>query len=105
LRLHGVRPDRQGDSGAVMARLIYASNMSLDGFTEDERGGFDWAPPDDDVFVFITGIMRSAGTYLYGRRMYETMAVWETDPALAAGSDLRRTFADVWKAAGKIVYS
>ena len=49
--------------------------MSLDGCTEDERGAFDWAPPDDDVFVFITELMRSAGTYLYGRRMYETLAV------------------------------
>ena len=67
-----------------MARLIYASNMSLDGCTEDERGAFDWAPPDDDVFAFITELMRSAGTYLYGRRMYETMAVWETDSTLAA---------------------
>ncbi|HZY27991.1 MAG TPA: hypothetical protein VFE49_07040, partial [Jiangellaceae bacterium] len=66
-----------------MAKLIYASNMSLDGCTEDERGAFDWAPPDDDVFVFITELMRSAGTYLYGRRMYETLAVWETDATLA----------------------
>jgi dihydrofolate reductase len=58
-----------------MAKLIYASNMSLDGCTEDERGALDWAPPDDEVFAFITDLMRSAGTYLYGRRMYETMAV------------------------------
>lgn len=49
-----------------MAKLIYASNMSLDGCAEDERGAFDWAPPDDDVFVAITDVMRSAGTYLYG---------------------------------------
>jgi dihydrofolate reductase len=62
-----------------MAKLIYGSNMSLDGWTEDERGAFDWAPPDDGVFAFITQLMRSAGTYLYGRRMYETLAVWETD--------------------------
>jgi hypothetical protein len=66
-----------------MAKLIYASNMSLDGCTEDERGAFDWAPPNDDVFAFITDLMRSAGTYLYGRRMYDTMAVWETDATLA----------------------
>ncbi len=51
-----------------MAKLIYASNVSLDGCTEDERGAFDWATPDDDVFAFITDLMRSAGTYLYGRR-------------------------------------
>ncbi|HJR25512.1 MAG TPA: dihydrofolate reductase family protein [Acidimicrobiales bacterium] len=88
-----------------MAELIYASNMSLDGCTEDEHGAFDWAPPDDDVFAFTTEIMRSAGTYLYGRRMYETMAVWETDPSLATVSDLRRAFAEVWQAADKVVYS
>ncbi|HEX7167458.1 MAG TPA: hypothetical protein VF230_10805, partial [Acidimicrobiales bacterium] len=62
-----------------MAKLIYALNMSLDGYTEDARGAVDWAPSDDDVFLFITDLMRSAGTYIYGRRMYETMAVWETD--------------------------
>ena len=88
-----------------MGKLIYASNMSLDGCTEDERGAFDWAPPDDDVFVCITDLMRSAGTYLYGRRMYETMAVWETDAALATRSDLTREFANVWQAPDKVVYS
>ena len=88
-----------------MVKLIYASNMSLDGCTEDARGGFDWAPPDDDVFASITELMRSAGTYLYGRRMYDTMAVWETDPALATRSDLMRNFANAWQAADKVVYS
>ncbi len=88
-----------------MAKLIYASNMSLDGWTEDERGGFDWAPPDDEVFVFITKLMGSAGTYLYGRRMYETLAVWETDSTLAARSDLMADYASAWQAADKVVYS
>jgi dihydrofolate reductase len=88
-----------------MAKLIYASNMSLDGCTEDAQGGFNWAPPDDEVFVSITHLMGSAGTYLYGRRMYETMAVWETEPALAEQSELRRNFANAWQAAGKVVYS
>jgi dihydrofolate reductase len=88
-----------------MAKLIYASNMSLDGCTEDERGAFDWAPPDDDVFAFITTLMRSAGTYLYGRRMYETMAVWETDSTLAGQSDLTADFGRAWQAAEKVVYS
>jgi len=88
-----------------MARLIYASNMSLDGCTEDEHGAFDWAPPDDEVFVFITELMRSAGTYLYGRRMYDTMAVWETDPTLAAQSELTADYASAWQAADKVVYS
>ncbi len=88
-----------------MAKLIYASNMSLDGWTEDERGGFDWAPPDDEVFAFITSLMESAGMYLYGRRMYETLAVWETDSTLAARSDLMADYASAWQAAEKIVYS
>jgi len=94
-----------GDAGAVMAKLIYASNMSLDGWTEDERGAFDWASPDDDVFAFITKLMRSAGTYLYGRRMYETLAVWETDSTLATQSDLTANYASAWRAADKVVYS
>jgi dihydrofolate reductase len=88
-----------------MAKLIYVSNVSLDGCTEDERGAFDWSAPDDDVFAFITDLLRSVGTYLYGRRMYDTMAVWETDGALAAQSDLMDDFANVWQAAGKVVYS
>lgn len=88
-----------------MTTLIYASDVSLDGWTEDERGAFDTATPDDDVFAFITDLMRSAATYLYGRRMYDTMAVWKTDAALAAQSDLVRAFANVWQAADKGVYS
>jgi len=90
---------------ARMVKLIYATNVSLDGWTEDERGGVDWAPPDDDVFTSITDLMRSAGTYVYGRRMYESMAVWETDPGLAARSDLMADFATAWQAADKVVYS
>ena len=88
-----------------MADLIYVTNVSLDGFIEDEHGNFDWNPPDDDVFAFITDLIRSVGTYLYGRRLYETMAVWETDSALAADSKLNGDFARVWQAADKIVYS
>ena len=88
-----------------MAKLIYVSNVSLDGFIEDEHGRFDWTEPDDAVFAFITDLVRPAGTHLYGRRMYETMAVWETDPALAAQSELGADFAHVWQAADKVVYS
>ena len=88
-----------------MAKLIYATNMSLDGCTEDQRGAVDWAPRDDDVFAAITDLMRSAGTYLYGRRMYETMAVWETDTALAAQSGATAEFARAWQSADKVVYS
>ena len=61
-----------------MAKLIYASNMSLDGYTEDARGGFGWAPPDDEVLVFITEPLRYAGTYLHGRRRHGTLAGGET---------------------------
>jgi dihydrofolate reductase len=88
-----------------MAKLIYVSNMSLDGFIEDEHGGFDWTTPSDDKFAFITDLVRPVGTYLYGRRLYETMAVRETDPALAAQSELRANFAHMWQAADKVVYS
>lgn len=88
-----------------MAALIYGTNVSLDGWTETADGAFDWGRPDDEVFAFITGLMASAGTYLYGRRMYETLAVWETDPALAAASDLTAAYAQTWQAADKVVYS
>jgi dihydrofolate reductase len=88
-----------------LAKLLYIANVSLDGFIEDEHGAFDWSPPSDDRFAFVTDLVRPVGTYLYGRRLYETMAVWETDPALAAGSDLRAAFARIWQEAGKIVYS
>ena len=88
-----------------MTKLIYVMNVSLDGYIEDEHGSFDWTPPGDDYFAFITDLMRPVGTYLYGRRLYDLMAVWETDPALAAQSDLRADFANVWQAADKVVYS
>ncbi len=88
-----------------MSKLIYIANVSLDGYIEDSHGNFDWTAPDDDVFAFITDLIRSAGTYLYGRRMYETMAIWETDPAVAAQSELMGDFARIWQAANKVVYS
>lgn len=88
-----------------MGKLIYIANVSLDGYIEDSHGDFDWTAPSDEVFVFITDLVRSFGTYLYGRRLYETMAVWETDPALAAQSELMGDFARVWQAANKAVYS
>ena len=88
-----------------MAKLIYVSNMSLDGCTEDQRGAFNWATPDEQVFAFTIDLVRSMGTLIYGRRMYETMAVWETEPALADQSDLMADFATAWLAADKIVYS
>jgi dihydrofolate reductase len=88
-----------------MAKLIYVANVTLDGYVEDVQGRFDWTEPTDEVFTFITDLIRPVGTYLYGRRMYETMALWELDPILAAGSELRADFANIWQAADKIVYS
>lgn len=88
-----------------MAKLIYVTNVSLDGYIEDEHGDFQWTEPDDEVFAFITGLIRPIGTFLYGRRLYKTMAVWETDPSLAAHSTLMADFAETWQAPDKVVYS
>lgn len=88
-----------------MAHLIYSAISSLDGYIEDRDGNFDWAMPDEEVHGFINDLERTAGTYLYGRRMYEMMTVWETDPDLAADSPLTQDFAQIWQAADKIVYS
>ena len=88
-----------------MAKLIYVANVSLDGYIEDAHGRFEWTDPTDEFFTFITDLVRPVGTYLYGRRLYETMAVWEADPALAAQSELMADFANVWQTADKIVYS
>jgi dihydrofolate reductase len=88
-----------------MSRLIYSAIASLDGYIADEDGNFDWAVPDEEVHGFINDLDRQVGTYLYGRRMYETMVGWETDPALAEQSPLMRDFAEIWQAADKIVYS
>jgi dihydrofolate reductase len=88
-----------------VAKLRYSAIASLDGYVADEDGNFDWAEPDEEVHAFINDLERSVGTYLYGRRMYETMAGWETDASLAARSELMRDFAQIWQAADKIVYS
>jgi dihydrofolate reductase len=88
-----------------MARLIYFAITSLDGYIEDEGGTFEWAAPDAEVHAFINDLERPVGTYLYGRRMYETMAGWETDPSIAAQSPVARDFAQLWQAADKLVYS
>ena len=88
-----------------MAKLVYLTNLSLDGYIEDERGAFDFGPLDDDLFASYTDLLRSVDTSLYGRRLYESMAVWETNAALAAQSDLMADFASAWQAANKVVYS
>ena len=88
-----------------MAKLIYVAITSLDGYIEDEAGKFDWAVPDAEVHAFINDLEWPVGTYLYGRRMYETMVGWETDHTLADQSPLMHDFAQIWQAADKIVYS
>jgi dihydrofolate reductase len=88
-----------------MAKLIYLTNVSLDGYIEDERGVFAWLPLDDEVFAFITDLLRPVGTLLYGRRLYESMALWETDATLATRSEQMADFARVWQAPNKVVYS
>jgi dihydrofolate reductase len=88
-----------------MAKLIYSAIASLDGYVEDAQGRFDWAAPDPEVHAFVNVLERSVGTYLYGRRMYETMVFWET---VSTGEDQRaetRDFAALWRGAEKIVYS
>ena len=85
-----------------MASLIYVAIASLDGYVEDEEGKFDWAAPDEQVHAFINDLERPVGTHLYGRRMYETMAGWETNGDQAV---VYRDYAEIWRAAEKIVYS
>ena len=88
-----------------MAKLIYSAITSLDGYVADEDGNFDWAAPDEEVHSFVNDLERSVGTYLYGRRMYEVMVFWETAHTLADQPPFIRDFADIWRAADKIVYS
>jgi dihydrofolate reductase len=88
-----------------MARLIYSSIMSLDGYIADADGRFGWAAPDEEVFAFVNELERSFGTYLYGRRMYETMRSWETADTDAGQTPAEVDFTRIWQAADKIVYS
>jgi dihydrofolate reductase len=88
-----------------MARLIYAAIMSLDGYIADAKGNFGWAEPDEEVHAFVNDLERPVGTYLYGRRMYETMLVYEDARALAGWPEVSLDFARIWQAADKIVYS
>lgn len=88
-----------------MAKLIYSTLASLDGYTEDKQGSIDWTEPDDEVHGFINDLVRPVGTHLYGRRMYEAMAVWETMGTSSDEPAVTRDFAEVWRAAEKVVYS
>lgn len=88
-----------------MARLIYNAIASLDGFIEDANGKFGWAAPDDEVHRFVNELERPVGTYLLGRRMYETLSFWEAPPNLADLPPAEQEFAEIWKGADKVVYS
>jgi len=88
-----------------MAKLIYSAITSLDGYVEDEAGNFDWAAPDDEVHAFVNDRERPIGTYLYGRRMYETMVFWESVNTGTDQAAVTRDFAEIWRAAEKIVHS
>ncbi|HEY5178452.1 MAG TPA: hypothetical protein VIJ07_01525 [Dermatophilaceae bacterium] len=82
-----------------MAKLIYSAITSLDGFVADQDGNFDWAEPDEEVHTFVNDLERPIGTYLYGRRMYELMAGWETAHTLADQSPLIQDFSKIWRTA------
>lgn len=88
-----------------MGKLIYSAIASLDGYVEDARGNFEWAAPDEEVHAFVNDLERPIGTYLYGRRMYETMRFWETASASPDEPAVFRDFTAIWRAAEKIVYS
>ncbi|TDW23924.1 dihydrofolate reductase family protein [Kribbella kalugense] len=85
-----------------MAKLIYSAITSLDGYVADAEGGFEWAAPDAEVHAFVNELERPIGTYLYGRRMYDTMVYWET---AVDHSPVSQEYANIWQAADKIVYS
>lgn len=88
-----------------MAKLVYTAAISLDGYVADEAGNIDWTDPDEEASRFINERERENGTYLFGRRMYETMAVWETPDALPPMGPTLMEFETIWHAADKIVYS
>lgn len=88
-----------------MARLIYSTIASADGYVEDATGSFGWAAPDDELLRFVNDLERPVGTYLYGRRMYETMLYWETAHTLPDQPALMLDFTRIWQAAEKIVFT
>ena len=88
-----------------IGKLIYSALASLDGYVADENGNFDWAMPDEEVHAFVNDLERNIGTHLYGRRMYEVMKVWESDEILEGQPAEMRDYAEVWRAAEKIVFS
>jgi dihydrofolate reductase len=90
---------------AEMAKLIYATQTSLDGYINDEQGKFDWAAPGEEAHTFFNELERPIGTYLYGRRMYEMMSYWQDPPDLESQADYIRDYAEIWQDTDKVVYS
>jgi dihydrofolate reductase len=88
-----------------MGRVIYSVASSLDGYNTDAQGDYSWAVPDEEVIAALTADAANVSTYLYGRRMYEAMQGWETDPSVAAQSPESAVFAKTWQAADKVVFS
>jgi dihydrofolate reductase len=88
-----------------MAKLIYSAIASADGYVEDAAGTIEWAAPGDELLSFVNDLERPVGTYLYGRRMYQTMASWETAHTVPGQPTLVREFTGIWQAADKIVFS
>jgi dihydrofolate reductase len=88
-----------------MAKLVYSTITSLDGYTADERGDIGWAEPDEEAHTFVNDLLRGIDTYLFGRRMYKTMLYWETFEVAAERRPYVRDFTTIWRAADKVVYS
>jgi dihydrofolate reductase len=101
--LPGVGANLERCGRLTVANLIYSTITSLDGYVADKDGDFDWAAPDEEVHAFVNDLVRKVGAYLYGRRMYEVMRYWET--ALADRPSVEQDFAQIWRAADKVVYS
>jgi len=88
-----------------VGKLIYTGLISLDGYLTDAGGNFDWAAPDAELHAAVNELERPVGTYLYGRRMYEVMRYWETEPSGPDASPVERDYAEVWRSADKVVFS
>jgi dihydrofolate reductase len=88
-----------------MGKLVYAAIASLDGFVNDESGGFDWCAPDEEVHQYVNDLERPIGTYLYGRRMYDVMRYWQTADSEPGQSAVEQDYTAIWQATDKVVYS
>jgi dihydrofolate reductase len=105
-----IRPKERRES-VIMGKLIYSITTTLDGYVADENGNFDWAVPTEEIHAFIDDQLRNIGTFLFGRKMYQTMKVWDDIPTegtsgpMDGPSQAMNDFAKIWRGASKIVYS